>query len=105
MLGYADHEICNHLNDWGKYVHPDDTELVMNRAEANLQERHHPMKSRTGFYTKTIASVGFLPKARYPVLETIRVCQVQKRHKDIRYELEAKTTLLGPIFFAKRLFR
>ncbi len=36
MLGYEDHEIRNHLDDWGKYVHPDDAERVMVEAQAHL---------------------------------------------------------------------
>jgi PAS domain S-box-containing protein len=36
MLGYADHEIRNHLDDWGTYVHPDDVESVMAEAQAHL---------------------------------------------------------------------
>ena len=37
MLGYADHEIKNHLDDWGKFVHPDDGELVMAEAEKHFK--------------------------------------------------------------------
>ena len=37
MLGYADHEIGNHLDDWGKFVHPDDAEQVMAEANAHLE--------------------------------------------------------------------
>jgi len=36
MLGYADHVIRNHLDDWGQYVHPDDGERVMAQAQAHL---------------------------------------------------------------------
>ena len=36
MLGYADHEIRNHLDDWGKFVHPGDAEQVMEEANAHL---------------------------------------------------------------------
>ena len=25
ILGFADHEIANHLDDWGLRVHPEDT--------------------------------------------------------------------------------
>lgn len=37
MLGYADDEIRNHLDDWGKHVHPDDQEKVMVAVEAYFQ--------------------------------------------------------------------
>jgi PAS domain S-box-containing protein len=37
MLGYADDEIENHLDDWGQYVHPDDSDQVMAEATAHLE--------------------------------------------------------------------
>ena len=37
MLGYADHEIRNHLDEWGRFVHPDDVEEVMAKANAHLE--------------------------------------------------------------------
>ncbi|PKK82086.1 MAG: hypothetical protein CVT49_15515 [candidate division Zixibacteria bacterium HGW-Zixibacteria-1] len=36
MLGYEDHEIQNHLDDWGKHVHPGDGQSVMHEAERYL---------------------------------------------------------------------
>ena len=54
MLGYEDHEIRNHLDDWGKYVHPDDVEQVMAEARAHLEglkphcELAHRMLHRDG---------------------------------------------------------
>ncbi|MGC1953063.1 MAG: PAS domain-containing protein [Gammaproteobacteria bacterium] len=37
MLGYADHEIENRLEDWDRYVHPDDREQVMEKVQAHLR--------------------------------------------------------------------
>ena len=37
ILGYADHEIKNHLDEWGKLVYPDDTELVMAEADKHFK--------------------------------------------------------------------
>ncbi len=37
MLGYEDHEIRNHFDDWGRFVHPDDVEQVMAKANAHLK--------------------------------------------------------------------
>ncbi len=37
MLGYADHEIQNHTDDWVKLMHPDDTERVMAEVKAYLE--------------------------------------------------------------------
>jgi PAS domain S-box-containing protein len=36
MLGDEDHEIRNHLDDWGRVVHPDDADLVFDRAQAHI---------------------------------------------------------------------
>ncbi|MCK4624602.1 MAG: PAS domain S-box protein [Phycisphaerae bacterium] len=37
MLGYADDEIPNRLEEWGKHVHPDDAERVMAEAKAYME--------------------------------------------------------------------
>ncbi len=37
MLGYGDDEVRNHLDDWGRFVHPDDAEQVMAEANAHLE--------------------------------------------------------------------
>ena len=37
LIGYADHEIRNHLDDWGNMVHPDDRDQVMAEAEKHLK--------------------------------------------------------------------
>ena len=39
ILGFADHEITNHLDDWGLRVHPDDGERVMAAAQAHIDGR------------------------------------------------------------------
>jgi len=36
MLGYEDHEIKNHMDNWAKFVHPDDMEQVMAEAQSHL---------------------------------------------------------------------
>ena len=42
LLGFEDHEIRNHLDDWGRRVHPDDAPEVMARARACLENGHAP---------------------------------------------------------------
>ena len=37
FLGYEDHEIRNHIDDWGKRVHPADRERVMAEATKHLE--------------------------------------------------------------------
>ncbi len=54
LLGYADREIRNHLDDWGGLVHPEDVPAVMARANAHiagetpLYEVEHRMLHRNG---------------------------------------------------------
>src|SRR5262249_45133149 len=37
ILGYEDHEISNHFEDWIRLVHPEDVDLVMERLQAHVQ--------------------------------------------------------------------
>ena len=39
ILGFADHEIANHLDDWGLRVHPEDGPRVMAAADAHIEGR------------------------------------------------------------------
>jgi PAS domain S-box-containing protein len=54
MLGYEDHEIGNHLNDWGRLLHPDDAAAVLGSAQAHIVggtpqfEVEHRMVHRDG---------------------------------------------------------
>jgi PAS domain S-box-containing protein len=54
MLGYEDREIRNHLDDWGRLVHPDDAAAVFELArahiagEAPVYEIEHRMLHRNG---------------------------------------------------------
>ena len=56
MLGYADDEIENHLDDWGQYVHPDDSDHVMAEVTAHLEglkpqyEVEHRMLHKDGSF-------------------------------------------------------
>jgi PAS domain S-box-containing protein len=54
LLGYADHELPNRLDEWVRLVHPDDIEAVMEAAQAHLRgetptyEIEHRMLHRDG---------------------------------------------------------
>jgi|GEM_PF-3405274 len=39
LLGYADHELPNHLDAWCQLVHPDDKDRVIAATEAHLQNK------------------------------------------------------------------
>jgi PAS domain S-box-containing protein len=54
ILGYGDDEIRNHLDDWGRLVHPDDRDAVMAKAQpcregrADEYEVEHRMLHKDG---------------------------------------------------------
>ena len=54
ILGYEDREIRNHIDDWGRFVHPDDGAAVFASAQAHiagetpLYEIEHRMVHRDG---------------------------------------------------------
>jgi PAS domain S-box-containing protein len=54
ILGYADHEIRNYIDDWGRLVHPDDAPMVMAQAQQAIEgtrptyEVEHRMLHRDG---------------------------------------------------------
>lgn len=37
ILGYEDHEITNHLDDWGQYIYAEDAPAVMAAAQAHIE--------------------------------------------------------------------
>jgi PAS domain S-box-containing protein len=56
MLGYADHEIPHHLNEWSKRVHPDDLDTTMSEVTAYLEKQRpfyeniHRVQHKDGHY-------------------------------------------------------
>jgi len=54
LLGYEDHEIRNHIDDWGRLVHPDDAQRVSEQVQAHIRgelasyEIEHRMLHRDG---------------------------------------------------------
>lgn len=37
LLGYSDREIRNHIDSWGRHLHPDDVSVVMDEASAHME--------------------------------------------------------------------
>ncbi|AUT02586.1 ATPase [Nostoc sp. CENA543] len=56
MLGYADHEISNNLEEWSERVHPDDLDWVMQAIQAHFDRRtpyyitEHRVQCKDGTY-------------------------------------------------------
>ncbi|HEU4935729.1 MAG TPA: PAS domain-containing protein [Vicinamibacterales bacterium] len=56
ILGFADHEIRDHVDEWAKLVHPDDAASALERVEAHLNgatssyDREYRMRHRDGSY-------------------------------------------------------
>jgi PAS domain S-box-containing protein len=69
LLGYEAAEIANHLDDWGRRVHPDDGEAVMARAQAcidgraDLYEIEHRMLHKDGSVRWFLAKGSILRSA------------------------------------------
>jgi PAS domain S-box-containing protein len=39
MLGYEDHEIANHIDEWKQRVHPDDLDWVLQAVQKHFAQR------------------------------------------------------------------
>lgn len=56
MLGFADHEISNHLDEWSKRVHPDDLEWVTRSIQDHFAQKtpfyisEHRIQCKDGSY-------------------------------------------------------
>jgi PAS domain S-box-containing protein len=63
MLGYADHEISNSIEEWDQRIHPDDREAVLEVHQAHLEHKtpyyiaEYRLRSKAGTY-KWILSRG-----------------------------------------------
>jgi PAS domain S-box-containing protein len=56
MLGYAEHEISNHFDEWNKRIHPDDLAQSLETVNRYLKkeipalENHHRLQHKDGHY-------------------------------------------------------
>ncbi len=93
MLGYADHEIVNHLDEWEKLVHPDDLERVLQALENHFAQKtpfyatEHRLLCKDGSY-KWILDRG---QALWD--ETGNVVRMLGSHTDIAERKQAEEEL------------
>ncbi|WP_414575800.1 GAF domain-containing protein [Anabaena sp. CCY 9402-a] len=93
MLGYEDHEITNHIEEWTKRVHPDDLDWVMQAIQDHFDRRtpyyitEHRVQCKDGNY-KWILDRG---QARWD--ETGNIVRMVGSHTDITERKQAEEEL------------
>jgi len=94
MLGFQDHEIANHLDEWAKRVHPDDLELVTQLIRDHFDGKtpyyisEHRLQCKDGSY-KWILDRG---QALWD--ETGQVIRMAGSHTDITDRKQAEEKIL-----------
>jgi PAS domain-containing protein len=63
MLGFADDEIGNGLDEWEKRIHPEDVAETLARAQASLNDRTAIYTSEHRVRCRTAATSGYSPAA------------------------------------------
>ncbi|MEG4275423.1 MULTISPECIES: response regulator [unclassified Microcoleus] len=104
MLGYQEHEIPNHLDEWSKRVHPDDIGWVMQAIQEHFQRKtpfyitEFQMLCKDGSYKWILARGQALSD------EAGRVVRMTGSHSDItsrkqlEQEIQAREQLLNAFF-------
>jgi PAS domain S-box-containing protein len=104
MLGYQEHEIPNHLDEWSKRVHPDDIGWVMQAIQDHFQRKtpfyitEHRVLCKDGSYKWILARGQALSD------EAGRVVRMTGSHSDItnrkqlEQEIQAREQLLNAFF-------
>ncbi|MEG4070866.1 response regulator [Microcoleus sp. Pol11C2] len=104
MLGYEDHEIPNHLDEWSKRVHPNDLDWVMQVIQDHFERKtpfyitEHRLLCKDGSYKWILArGQALLDEAGKVVRMTGSHSDTTERKK-LEQEIQAREQLLNAFF-------
>ncbi|WP_445300560.1 response regulator [Microcoleus sp. BROC3] len=104
MLGYEDHEIPNHLDEWSKRVHPNDLDWVMQVIQDHFEGKtpfyiiEHRLLCKDGSYKWILArGQALLDEAGKVVRMTGSHSDTTERKK-LEQEIQAREQLLNAFF-------
>ncbi|MEG4842292.1 PAS domain S-box protein [Microcoleus sp. B9-D4] len=104
MLGYEDHEIPNHLDEWSKRVHPDDLGWVMQVIQDHLEGKTPFYNTEYQVLCKDGSYKWILARGQALSDEAGRVVRMTGSHSDIterkklEQEIQAREQLLNAFF-------
>ncbi len=100
MLGYEEHEISNHLDEWSKRVHPDDLETTIQAVQDHLAQKteyyinEHRVQCKDGSYTWILdRGKALWDEAGNPVRMVGSHTDISDRKRAEAAELELKKAL------------
>ncbi|WP_445304576.1 PAS domain S-box protein [Microcoleus sp. S13C4] len=104
MLGYQEHEIPNHFDEWTKRVHPDDIEWVMQAIQDHFQRKtpfyitEHQVLCKDGSYKWILARGQALSDAAGRVVRMTGSHSDITNRKKLEQEIQAREQLLNAFF-------
>ncbi|MEG4027891.1 MULTISPECIES: response regulator [unclassified Microcoleus] len=104
MLGYEDHEIPNHLDEWSKRVHPHDLNWVMQVIQDHFEGKtpfyitEHRLLCKDGSYKWILARGQALLDEAGKVVRMIGSHSDTTDRKKLEQEIQAREQLLNAFF-------
>ncbi len=109
ILGYEDHEISNHLDEWCRFVHPDDFTQMWFTIEAYLDrqmsryESTYRMRHKNGEYRWILARAAALWDPHQQPYRMVGTYVDITQRKKTEQALQENETLLSAIFEVTRV--
>ncbi|MEG4942673.1 response regulator [Microcoleus sp. F4-D5] len=104
MLGYQEHEIPNHLDEWSKRIHPDDIGWVMQAIQDHFQRQtpfyitEHRVLCKDGSYKWILARGQALSDEAGRVVRMTGSQSDITNRKKLEQEIQAREQLLNAFF-------